>query len=191
MTVRFLAQRSLQLDDFFLIFACICLTGAIAIVQWGISVIYQMAQLSLEPPKPDSPTDLFRLIGRYQKIIFAFVTLSWAAIFAAKFSYLFFFRHLIHRIRPLVIYWRVVITFTIMAAILSMLQNFIACILVDSQACGFSSSSADSTLTDAAVKCGQGFGFTRALRTGICMMTLDVVTDLMSRDLLPDQCFDG
>jgi hypothetical protein len=143
MTVRWLAQRFLQLDDYLLIFACICLTGATAVVKWGLPAIYEVAQLVLDRADAKQPTDLNRLIVRFMRTMFAHSTLSWGAIYAAKFSYLFFFRHLIDRIRSLVIYWRVVVTFTAMAAFLSIFLSPISCPHVDLQACELSSSSAD------------------------------------------------
>jgi hypothetical protein len=182
MTVRLLIQRLLQLDDCLLIFACICLTGATAVVQWGIPAIHQVAQLALDPANAVPTTDLNRLMVRFVSTVFAHSTLSWGTIFAAKFSYLFFFRQLIDRIRNLVIYWRVVVTFTAMAAILSMLLIPVTCPHVDIKACELLSSLADSTLTNATVECGHGFRFFRALKVSIVIVTLDIATDLMSRD---------
>jgi hypothetical protein len=183
MSVKVLAQRRLQLDDCFLIFACICLTGATAIMQWGIPVVYQVAQFTLHPAHTEQSTDLMQLKVWNQRVIFAQIPLSWAAIFAAKFSYLFFFRHLIDRMRPLIIYWRVVVTFTAMAAIPCILSVFIGCSRVDSQICEFPSSSTDSTLTNTAVGCAKISGVVNYFRLSIIITALDLVTDLTSRNI--------
>lgn len=134
MTMRLRAQRLLQLDDFFLIFACVCLTGATAVLNWGISPVYQVLQLQIEPFRAELPKDLSALIAWFQTILFTYIPLSWAAIFAAKFSYLCFFRHLVDRIRPMVIYWRVVVAVIAMSATLCILQAPISCPHMDSQA---------------------------------------------------------
>ena len=133
--VKLHAQGLLQLDDWFLIFACLCLTGATAVLNWGIPAIYQILQLTIDPVHAEFLADPKALKVWYHQSTYAYTTLSWATIFAAKFSYLWFFRRLVDRLRPLVIYWRVVVTVTAVGAQLCILQAHISCPRMDSRSC--------------------------------------------------------
>lgn len=147
MAVKLYAQRLLQLDDWFLIFACLCLTGATTVLNWGIPAIYQILQLIIDPVHTEPPADPDALKVRYHKSTYAYITLSWATIFAAKFSYLCFFRRLLDRLRPLIIYWRVVVTMTAVVAQLCILQAHISCPRMDSRACELFDVLVESLLT--------------------------------------------
>lgn len=147
MTVQLHARRLLQLDNYLLIFACVCLTGATVVLNWGISALYQINQLPTDPARAELPTYQNALIVLFQRILHAYVPLHMATIFAAKFSYLCFFKHLVDRTRPFLIYWRFVVTATAMVAILCILQMAIVCPYISSQACEWSTYLADSPRT--------------------------------------------
>ena len=60
------------------------------------------------------------------KVNVIYVVLTWTALFAVKYSFLFFFQPLVSRIRPLTIWWRGVLVFTTLA----WLGGYAACAIV-------------------------------------------------------------
>ena len=57
----------------------------------------------------------------------SYLVVIWTSIFAIKFSFLWFFRLLVDRLRSFVIYWRVVVVVSILAYIFCAFNNFIIC----------------------------------------------------------------
>ena len=92
-----------------------------------------------------------------------YIAISITGIFAIKFSFLFFFRSLISRLRPMVIYWRVAVTYTALAWAISVGISFVACPYFDSRA----------------VQCAQNDMLARALNVSIVLLVFDVTSDAM------------
>ena len=115
---------------------------------WGLPAVYQVLELTLDPLHAHLPQDMLGLVHRFQVILFTYIPITWLSIFLAKFSYLWFFRQLVDRIRPLVIYWRVVMVLTSAVGVLCFLQAFIACPHVDGSACEYSRSMMNGVLGD-------------------------------------------
>ena len=134
LTLRVQDQKRLQPDDYLLLLACACLTAASAVLTWGLPSVYRVLALSIDPLRVGVPADLLGLVHEFQVILYVYIPLTWTAIYAAKFSYLYFFRQLVDRVRPLVLYWRAVAALTSVAGLLCVLQAFISCPYVDSQA---------------------------------------------------------
>lgn len=59
------------------------------------------------------PADTLQEAYDFHKWITVTLMLIWCAIMAVKFSFLFLFRKLVDRIRPLIIYWWVVTVFNV------------------------------------------------------------------------------
>ena len=134
LTLRVRDQKHLQPDDYLLLFACACLTAASVSLSWGLGDIYEVIDLTLNPLLAPVPADLVGLANRVQITLYVFMTVTWASIFATKFSYLLFFRQLVDRIRPLVLYWTAIVALTSIACVFCILQAFISCPYVGLQA---------------------------------------------------------
>ncbi|KAI9808055.1 MAG: hypothetical protein M1826_004372 [Phylliscum demangeonii] len=96
-TVR--SHRRLFIDDLFLLIACTFLAA-------GTILLYQVTTTMYRPYSSWLAKDRHG---------FAYGFLSLTAVFAVKFSFLFFLRVLVERIRYMTIYWRVVLGATIVA----------------------------------------------------------------------------
>lgn len=65
----------------------------------------------------DLPVDFLQQVFDFEKLVVGALVLTWCAIISVKFSYLFLFRKLIDRIRPMVIYWWVAVIFNALISI--------------------------------------------------------------------------
>ena len=75
----------------------------------------------------DIPPDFLQQSYDFHKWITVSLMLAWCAIMAVKFSFLFLFRKLIDRIRPLVIYWWVVTAFNVIVLGYGLSIYYITC----------------------------------------------------------------
>ncbi|MCJ1466437.1 hypothetical protein MMC07_005056 [Pseudocyphellaria aurata] len=158
--------RRLQVDDLFVIFACICLTASTVLAYAKASILYWDQELHLNPSRvyhlTEEHVDIAGPLNRYLRLFYSYTALLWAAIFAVKFGYLAFFRRLVDRVRPLIIYWRVIIGLSIVSLFWCVISVYVAC-----EKWGI-----DAT-------CLQPVYFHRAVRMAIADSVLDIATDLM------------
>ncbi|KAI9796329.1 MAG: hypothetical protein M1835_004320 [Candelina submexicana] len=63
----------------------------------------------------------------HQRFIYSATTLLWTTIFTVKFAYLTFFRRLIKQIRPLIIYWRVIVGITVVSFLICIMSIYVTC----------------------------------------------------------------
>ena len=121
----------LHLDDYLLIFACVCITVGTALCYVYIGLLYWVQELDLNPTRSSyllaEHVDFIADINLIERLVSAFTTIMFTAIFAVKLAYLAFFRRLIDRIRPLIIYWRVVTTITILSFPVGIILSFLGC----------------------------------------------------------------
>ena len=59
----------------------------------------------------DLPVDFLKHVLDFEKLVVGAMVLTWCAIISVKFSYLFLFRKLIDRIRPMILYWWVAVVY--------------------------------------------------------------------------------
>jgi len=117
--------RSLGVDDFLLLFA-LCALGATAGVAWTIKdLFYLQIYVGLEWQAPD-PDFFERMLVFEQRVVVA-SALSWAAIYAVKFSFLLFFKKLVKKVRPLEVHWWVVFGVLLIGALTSIPMAVIIC----------------------------------------------------------------
>ena len=106
-------HRRFHLDDYFLIFACACLTGGTALGYACVGNLYWSQTLnynqSLVYTLLAQHVDVAAHIKAYQRLYYSYPALLWTTIFTVKFGYLTFFRRLIDRLKPLVTYWKLVV----------------------------------------------------------------------------------
>lgn len=73
----------------------------------------------------------------FMKMVYAYIVLSWTAIFAVKLSFLSFFRTLIERVSGrLITYWKIALVFTIVSGAFNICEVFITCPHFDYSAAG-------------------------------------------------------
>ena len=89
--------------------------------------MYLVEALILGLPGADIPSDFLHQAIDFLKWATVATTLSWCAIMAVKFSFLYLFRKLIDRIKPLIIYWWVVTAFNVVALGYGVIVYYVAC----------------------------------------------------------------
>ena len=120
-------KRSLAVDDAFLVFAVLCLTVALVLLFHFISSLYLLEALLTGSPSVIIPSDIFEQIARLHKLEMTFTVLSYTAIFAVKFSFLFLFKALIHNVCKMTIYWWVVVLTTAAGWAFIIVELFLEC----------------------------------------------------------------
>ena len=126
--IRLILQLKLHhrlfLEDFFLFLAVLCLIASTTLTFYYMEIMYLSQELIFnhdrfilllehDPSHADYIVDTF--VNEGQPFYFACPALLWVSIFAVKFNYLAFFRRLIDRVKPLIIYWRFVVAVTIVS----------------------------------------------------------------------------
>ena len=132
-SIRFRPVPRITLDDSLLFFACICLAASTGLLFELIPQAYVLQKLDLGylDQMPFPVKDLPGELSHMMRILGAYTFLSWAVIYASKFSYLVFFRALVDRLWRMVIYWRVVVVITLLLGGVSLCETFLACPHVD------------------------------------------------------------
>ena len=147
-----------------------------------VPVIYWDEVLVLDPGAATIPPDFIQRVLRYQQYIFSYLSITWTAIFAVKFAFLFFFRQMVDRVRPLEILWRVVLGVTAVSWAICVSAVFISCphfgLAARSSSClTIFTPEADSLI----VSCPKNSGYVKSLATAATSISLDISTDLLSR----------
>ena len=127
MTLQIRLHRRIQLDDWFLLFACICLTIGTILTYTNIGNLYFGEELGLNTGLLSIPMDIVTDINNYEKLYYTYPALAWTTIFFVKFAYLYFFRQLVDRVKPLIIYWRVVVVTAAISYPICIVSIYIAC----------------------------------------------------------------
>lgn len=186
--LRLRSLQRLYLDDFFLIFACICLTAATALLYHGASAIYFVEQLTFEPAEAiasgaisseELPQELL-LFGRTN---WSYLTLTWGGIFSVKFAFLSFFRPLVNRLPRTHMYWRVVVVITALVFVFAVCDTFITCTKLGLASCEYVQHSIWPSYRLTAcftVQCSPRKRLEKSLILGATAITLDIITDLLS-----------
>lgn len=125
---RLLIQR-FQIDDWLLLLACICLTSETILLFITIPHLYFVQNLGKSPSLGVSISieRILEEIKWFQRGDCAFLVVTWMAIFFVKFSFLFFFRRMIDRLRKIVIYWKVIVVANLFIFVFSVLEGFLVC----------------------------------------------------------------
>ena len=104
--IRLKVQKQFSSDDGILLFGLLSLVAAIALLMKFIDQMYivgtsesgNLIDVSL-------PGDFIQEAYFFQKMVTVSLVLTWCAIVAVKFSYLFLFKRLISRLPKMVVYW--------------------------------------------------------------------------------------
>lgn len=187
--LRLKQHGRLFFDDLFLLIACIFLTAATIItyhVSWALYVPYSDFTLF-------HPNDLKRRVIWFQKMVFAYISLTWVVIFAVKLSFMYFFRALVDRLVNMVIYWRIVLGVIVVSFAVCVSEAAMECPHFDissgmSPIFSYFFGHISKHLTDiksGIVHCVLGPGVNRTMGVMTATICLDFITDLMSSISLP------
>ncbi|MCJ1466210.1 hypothetical protein MMC07_004829 [Pseudocyphellaria aurata] len=161
--IRLRYQKSLAVDDTFLIFALVCLSASMGLLFAFIPSMYMIEALITNDPNAVITTDIFDRITSFRKLSTAFLVLSFTAIFAVKFSFLFLFKALIRNVRKIKIYWWTVLLTTAAVWVFGVVEFFLPC---------------PSFGTDS-LTCAQDDEYPKALGWSAAIIVQDLGTDLM------------
>lgn len=130
--IRLRTQKCRRLDDYLLVFACICLTAATALLYSATKEVYFSEAMIIDATWATSvvaadPRGTLQEIGFFRRVNWAYLTLTWTTIFAVKFAFLSFFRRRIDRLPSMHIYWRVVVAFTGLSFLFAICNHFMTC----------------------------------------------------------------
>lgn len=123
--LRIRRSEGLAIDDGFLLLALITLVASEAVVYPARDQLYFQVNFTPELNEPDA--DDPRRILYYEKLISAAGFLVWTSIFAVKFSFAFFFRKLIRRVRSIEIWWWLIIFILVASACTCTILEFMIC----------------------------------------------------------------
>ena len=159
----------MRADDVALLFGCVAFVAASILLLVILPTTYWLEPLILDPYSTETIQKIIvpgvtEKILHFQQMQDAHLTLIWTSIFSVKFAFIFFFRPMIDRLKGLVIYWRIIASYTTLAFCVCVSSTFILC----------------PTFGIAAVLCVEGPNISRTV--GILSMTgaLDISTDVLS-----------
>lgn len=134
--IRLRYQKRLFADDVFLLMAVLCLCAALTLLVIFSSSMYLIEAFVTNSPTLELPPDpLEQQLFKYLRLSDAYYIMTWTTIFAVKFSFLFFFRVLIRRVRGVTLYWRIVGMITVLAWAYCISGAYIICPYFDIRAC--------------------------------------------------------
>lgn len=130
--IRLRAQERWHLDDYLLVFACICLTAATALLYSATKEVYFSEAMTIDAAWAASiitadPAGTVQEKVFFRRVYWAYLTLTWTTIFAVKFAFLSFFRRRIDLLLSMHMYWRVVVAFTGLGFLFAICNHFMTC----------------------------------------------------------------
>ena len=126
--IRIRLQKKFSIDDGLLIVALCCLIIALSMMySCAINNMYFEEAFTTNLPGAHLPADPLQDANAFHKWATIILMLSWCAIVAVKFSFLFFFRKLIDRIPSLVIYWWIVVFLNIAVFGYGLAVQYVSC----------------------------------------------------------------
>ncbi|KAF9730903.1 hypothetical protein PMIN03_005423 [Paraphaeosphaeria minitans] len=168
MFFRYRSAQTLNLEDYFIIFATTCLVAEMGLILSYTDTIYRIdgATLNLSVLKyltsdPELSEELF---NSESSILIAYLTLGWLAIFSIKCSFLALFHKMCRNVsRKLTAYFWMAVAATGTSCIVVILQSFILCPRFGANA----------------TQCFLENQYTFSISSGVVVQSLDIVTDLM------------
>lgn len=129
--IQLKTHRRLQVDDFFLIVACTSLTASTILSYIKVRDLYWSQALNYDSAvsllSMEEHTEIAAHINAYQLLYNSYASFLWTTIFAVKFAYLTFFRRLVDRLRPLVIYWRFIVGLSAVSFPVCVVSIYVSC----------------------------------------------------------------
>lgn len=109
--VRFFIQKQLSVDDGILFFGILCLIASMVLLFIYVDDLFLVEALEGNTIPENLPVNFLKHVLDFEKLVVGAMVLTWCAIISVKFSYLFLFRKLIDRIRPMILYWWVAVAY--------------------------------------------------------------------------------
>ena len=133
--------RRLFVDDYFLFLAVGTLSGSVGLFFVALPGLYLIEAITVGRTFP--PLNVFQIAVDTSTWAFAGINMVWTAIFAVKFSFLFYFRTLVKRMHGMQIWWWCVFCFCVPVAFTNIFGDFMICPYVGSALGTLSSSNPD------------------------------------------------
>lgn len=187
--IRIHIQKQLAIEDGILLFGISCLICAMALLFLFLNKMYLIGAAEIQLPGVVLPLDFITQAYDFQKLAAVSLILTWCSIVSVKFSYLFLFRKLIHRMRPMLIYWWFVAVFNAIISVYGTTVYIAACpdfySPKSSKSCPLRwIKVATSPRNDCSLRQVQyafGSGVRRSIALSVSQMILDIVGDLLSK----------
>ncbi|KAK8109028.1 hypothetical protein PG984_014829 [Apiospora sp. TS-2023a] len=127
--IRFTTGRRLSTDDYFLFLASACLVVSAILLYNLCDQLYLATAVQIDKSlvlelNLDELTDLLQ---NGMKNYSSFLILAWTTTFFVKFSFLAFFRELVHRVTSIQCYYWSVVGFTVLSWMFLVAEPFILC----------------------------------------------------------------
>lgn len=147
--IRLYIQRQFSIDDGILLLGIACLVVAVVLLFRFIDEMYLVGALQEGTPDISLPSDFISQAFDFDKLSTVTNVLTWCSLISVKFSYLFFFKKLIDRIRPMMIYWWVTAVFNgIVSVYVAALYGAVCPYYHSTKACKSTGSIAITMLTE-------------------------------------------
>ncbi|MCJ1361371.1 hypothetical protein MMC16_000470 [Acarospora aff. strigata] len=160
--IKISKYRRLFVDDYLFIAANVFLVAGT--ILYFLVLPYNQTQVNVAAGIIPPPPDLLQQLDLDVKLQDSASLFINAAVYTVKFSFLFFFRLLLHRTKKLQVWWWCVFIFTIPCMMIAMCTNFMACP-------AFGDRILEVCVTDAARK--------RQITVVYTVVVLDIFTDLL------------
>lgn len=185
--IRIHIQKQFAIEDGILLFGISCLTSAMAVLFPMINKMYLVGAAEVEMPGLVLPPDFLPQAWEFEKLAAVALILTWCSIVSVKFSYLFLFKKLISRMRPMIIYWWFATVFN------AIISAYGATVYIAACPYFYSSKSRkwgpvwwvtrllpnDCSLHQ--VTCAFGSQVRRSIALSVSQMILDIIGDLLSK----------
>ncbi|KAK7937724.1 uncharacterized protein PG986_014592 [Apiospora aurea] len=127
--IRFRTRRKLSADDYFLFFAAACLIVSTVLLYRLCDQLYLATAVQKDKTivLELNLAELNDLIQNGMKDYSTFLILAWTTTFFVKFSFLAFFRELVHRVASIQYYYWSVVGLTVVSWMFLVAEPFILC----------------------------------------------------------------
>ncbi|KAF7895361.1 hypothetical protein EAF00_007175 [Botryotinia globosa] len=164
--IRIRIQKQFAIDDTLIIVGILCITASIGLLFNYIDNLFMAEALILGTSEiyTQLPKDFIQRIYDYSERSTISLMCAWGAIVSVKFSFLFFFKKLIDRIKSMTRYWWVVFVLNLIIAGYGMAIYILACPHYNNPQ---------------VLQCGQGAKAQVVINYAISQMVLDIFSDLI------------
>lgn len=135
--IRYRTRRRLSADDYFLFFAAACLVVSEILLYNLCDQLYLATAVQIDRSLvlELNLDELNDLVQNGMKNYSTFLILAWTTTFFVKFSFLGFFKELVHRVASMQCYYWSVVGFTVLSWLFLIAEPFILCPYFGSAAC--------------------------------------------------------
>ena len=130
--IRLYVQKHFAVDDGFIVFGVLLLVAAMGMLYHFVDILFLSEALLLGDKDIELSSNVIQDALSFQKWATISLIITWVAINTVKASFLSLFRKLVDRIRPLIIYWRFVLAYTIVVGLYGITSYILPCPKFDS-----------------------------------------------------------